>query len=96
MTQFKEFLTNNTRSLLIVVSFIVTIYVQHTHNTTRIVELQEKCVMLDKKIADQYEKIDEIKLDKAVFEANMSQLSSIQSDLRELRADIKELLKSIK
>jgi hypothetical protein len=32
-------------------------------------------------------------LDKAVFEANMAQFASIQTDLREMRADIKELLK---
>jgi hypothetical protein len=40
-----------------------------------------------------YKRIDAIKLDKAVFEANMTQFTSIQTDLREMRSDIKELLK---
>lgn len=96
MTSFKDFLTNNIRSLIVIVSFIVTMYVQHINNTTRIQELTSKCKALELKIADQYDRIDAIKLDKAVFEATMTQFVSIQTDLREMRADIKELLKSQK
>ena len=62
--------------------------------TARIAELQGKCVDLETKIADQYDRINAIKLDKAVFEATMTQFTSIQYDLREMRADIKELLKN--
>ena len=43
---------------------------------------------------DQYDRIDAIKLDKAVFEATMTQFSTIQADIREMREDIKELLKT--
>lgn len=96
MTSLKDFLTNNIRSLIIIVSFIVTMYVQHINNTTQIQELTSKCKALELKIADQYDRIDAIKLDKAVFEATMTQFVSIQTDLREMRADIKELLKSQK
>ena len=55
-----------------------------------------KCTGLELKIEDQYEKIDAIKLDKAVFEATMAQFTSMRSDLREMRNDIKELLKAKK
>lgn len=75
-------------------SFIVTMYVQHVNNTTRVNELMARCDNLEHKIEDQYKRIDAIKLDKTVFEATMTQFSSIQSDLREMRADIKELLKN--
>jgi hypothetical protein len=67
--------------------------VQHTANTSKITELEIKSNGLESKIEDQYKRIDAIKLDKAVFEANMLQFTSIQTDLREMRADIKELLK---
>lgn len=93
MTTFKDFLAGNFRSLVVVVSFAITMYVQHVTNTTRISELTTKCASLDLKIADQYDKIDAIKLDKQVFEATMTQFVSIQTDLREMRRDIKELLK---
>jgi len=94
MTQLKEFVLTNFKALVLVLSFIVTMYVQHASNTAHITELQSKCATLEAKIEDQYRKIDAIKLDKAVFEANMTQFASIQTDLREMRNDIKELLKN--
>lgn len=96
MTQFKDLIFNNLRMIFLVISFTLTIYVQHITNTAQIVSLNNKCAALEVKIADQYDKIDAIKLDKAVFEANMTQFVSIQTDIREIRGDIKELLKSIK
>lgn len=58
MKQVKEFIENNFRSLIIVVSFVVTMYVQHVNNTTRIVELTNRCVTLELKIEDQYDRIE--------------------------------------
>lgn len=96
MTQFKDLIFNNLRMIFLVVSFTVTIYVQHITNTAQIATLDKKCNALEVKIADQYDRIDAIKLDKAVFEANMNQFISIQADIREMREDIKQLLKSTK
>lgn len=44
-------------------------------------------------IKDQYDRINAMKLDKSVFEATMMQLNTVQNDLHEIRADIRELLK---
>ncbi len=96
MTQFKDFISGNLRMILLIVSFSVTFYVQHVTNTAQIATLTERCNALEVKIADQYDRIDAIKLDKAVFEANMNQFVSIQADIREMREDIKQLLKSTK
>lgn len=96
MTQLREFVLNNFKTLTIVLSFAVTMYVQHVTNIQRINELTIRCSSLELKIEDQYEKIDAIKLDKAVFEATMTQFTSMRSDLKEMRTDIKELLKSMK
>ncbi len=93
MTTVKDFFADNYRSLFVIFSFVITIYVQHITNTARIAELTDRCVTLEVKIEDQYDKINAIKLDKAVFEATMTQFVSIQTDLREMRGDIKELLK---
>lgn len=87
---------NNFKTLTIVLSFAVTMYVQHVTNIQRINELTLRCSSLEIKIEDQYQKIDAIKLDKAVFEATMTQFTSMRSDLREMRTDIKELLKSMR
>ncbi|WP_294606972.1 hypothetical protein [uncultured Bacteroides sp.] len=96
MTQLREFVLNNFKTLTIVLSFAVTMYVQHVTNIQRINELTLRCSSLEIKIEDQYQKIDAIKLDKAVFEATMTQFTSMRSDLREMRTDIKELLKSMR
>lgn len=77
-------------------SFVVTMYVQNITNTGHIEELTNRCATLEMKIEDQYEKIDAIKLDKAVFEATMTQFTSMRSDITEMRTDIKELLKNLK
>lgn len=96
MTQLREFVLNNFKTLAIVLSFAVTMYVQHVTNIQRINELTIRCSSLELKIEDQYDKIDAIKLDKAVFEATMTQFTSMRSDLREMRTDIKELLKNMR
>lgn len=58
MTSFKDFVSNNIRSLIVVISFTVTMYVQHVNNTSRISELSTKCKALELNIADQYDKIE--------------------------------------
>ncbi len=65
---------------------------QHLNNTRQIEELITRCEVLDTKIQDQYERIDAIKLDKAVFEATITQFASIQNDLHEIREDLRALL----
>lgn len=94
--QFKEFVTANFKTITVIASFAVTLYVQHITNTGHIQELTGRCATLEMKIEDQYEKIDAIKLDKAVFEATMTQFTSMRSDIQEMRTDIKELLKNSK
>lgn len=94
MTQVRNFISENIRTIIVVCSFVITLYVQHVANTEHINELTRRCNSLEIKVKDQYERIDAIKLDKAVFEATMTQFSSIQADIREMREDIKELLKN--
>lgn len=92
MENVKEFVVHNFKLLSIVLSFILTMYIQHMNNTAQIAELTNRCNDLDMKITAQYDRIDAIKLDKAVFEATMTQLGSMQADIREMRNDIRELL----
>lgn len=93
MEQLKELLSAN-RTLIVALSFVITMYVQHVTNTAQITELTTTCERLELRIVDQYDKIDAIKLDKAVFEATLTQFTLMHSDLREMRTDIKELLKN--
>lgn len=92
MEQFKQFVIKHFKVISVVLSFMLTMYIQHQNNTRQIMELSARCDRLETRIQDQYERIDAIKLDKAVFEATMLQFNSIQSDLHEIREDIRSLL----
>ena len=92
MEQFKQFVIKHFKVISVVLSFMLTMYIQHQNSTRQILELSARCDRLETRIQDQYERIDAIKLDKAVFEATMLQFNSIQSDLHEIREDIRSLL----
>lgn len=92
MEQFKEFVMKHFKIITVVVSFALTMYIQHLNNTRQILELEQRCGGLEVRIQDQYDRIDAIKLDKAVFEATITQFNSIQNDLHEIREDIRSLL----
>lgn len=94
MEQIKNFVIRHFKTIAVIASFLLTMYIQHMNNIRQLGELTGKCAMLEGKIQDQYDRIDAIKLDKAVFEATMMQFNSVRNDLHELRADIRELLKS--
>ncbi len=75
-------MTENFKFLVVIISFLVTMYAQHTTNTSHIAELTIRCQTLEAKIQDQYDKIDAIKLDKAVFEATMTQFTQMRVTCR--------------
>ena len=95
MEQLKEFVLKHFKVITVVLTFVLTMYIQHLNNTRQIEELLNKCEVLDTKIKDQYERIDAIKLDKAVFEATITQFASIQNDLHEIREDLRALLEHL-
>lgn len=78
--------------IVVVLSFSLTLYIQHVNNTAQIAELETN-IGLEVEIKNQYDRINAMKLDKSVFEATMMQLNTVQNDLHEIRADIRELLK---
>ena len=68
-------------------------YIKKKKNTAQIAKLETKCAGMETEIKNQYDRINAMKLDKSVFEATMMQLNTVQNDLHEMRADIRELLK---
>ena len=72
--------------IVVILSFSLTLYIQHVNNTAQIAELEAE-------IKNQYDRINAMKLDKSVFEVTMMQLNTVQNDLHEIRTDIRELLK---
>ena len=69
MEQFKEFVVKYFKIIVVVLSFSLTLYIQHVNNTAQIAELETKCIGLEVEIKNQYDRINAMKLDKSVFEA---------------------------
>ena len=93
MEQFKEFVIKYFKVIVVVLSFSLTLYIQHINNTAQIARLETKCAGMETEIKNKNKPRNAMKLDKSVFEATMMQLNTLQNDLHEMRADIRELLK---
>lgn len=89
----KNLIMNNLRLVITIICFLITLYIQHIENMNKLQELDHKYNTLEIKIDDQYKKIDAIKLDKSVFEATMIQMTAIRDDIKEIRNDIKSILR---
>lgn len=98
MENITKFVTDNFKIILIVSVFLINQYIQNVNNSNAIKELRARQDMYDMKLAEQYKNIDALKLDKAVFEATTDkisdQISFISEGMKEMRSDIKELLKN--
>ena len=53
MEQLKEFVLKHFKVITVVLTFVLTMYIQHLNNTRQIEELITRCEVLDTKIKDQ-------------------------------------------
>ena len=89
----KNLIMNNLRLVITIICFLITLYIQHIENMNKLQELDHRYKTLEIKVDDQYKQIDAIKLDKSVFEATMIQVTAIRDDIKEIRSDIKSILR---
>ena len=93
MEQFKEFVIKYFKIIVVVLSFSLTLYIQHINNTAQIARLETKCAGMETEIKNQYDRINAMKLDMSVIAAPMLQINTLQNYLHKIRTDIRELLK---
>lgn len=83
-----DFVVNNAKSIFMCVAFAVGLYMQHQANNMKIEQLQSQLVAINARLEQQYTKLDNVKLDKAVFEATMRQFSEMSTDIRSIREQL--------
>ena len=83
-----EFILNNGKTIVACTAFVVGLYVQHQANNMKIEQLQSQLVTVNARLEQQYTKLDNVKLDKAVFEATMRQFSEMSADIRSIREQL--------
>ena len=85
MDKTQQFIMTHFKSIAICISFIIGLYLQHQSNTAKIEKLEQEIARIDGRLDAQYSKLDNMKLDKSVFEATVKQLSTMSEDIREIR-----------
>lgn len=87
-----DFITNNIKTIVACICFVVTLYIQHQQNIAKIEQLENQLTLTNAKLEAQYVKLDDMKLDKAVFEATMKQFTEMSVDIRQIRDRMEDIL----
>ena len=87
-----NFITQNFKLMVTIAAFLVGLYIQHRANTEKIEQLQREISRIDGRLDSQYSKLDEIKLDKSVFEATIKQFSQMSGDIRDIRLTLEDMM----
>lgn len=87
-----DFIVKNIKSILTVIVFACSLYVQYQSSMMKIERLENDLNVVRAQVESQYVKLDNMKLDKAVFEATMKQFTDISTDVREIRERLEDVL----
>ena len=87
-----DFIVNNAKIIVTFIIFVCGLYVQYEASMAKIGHMEQEIAQLKVKVDDQYVKLDNMKLDKAVFEANMRQLTDMSTDIRQIRDRLEDMM----
>jgi len=93
MDKTASFISANFKTICTISAFVIGFYVQHAANTAEINRLKQENANINAKLDAQYARLDNLKLDKAVFEATMKQFSDMSADIRQIREGMEDLMK---
>lgn len=87
-----NFFITNAKTIITCIAFVGGIYLQHQANAMKIEQLEQQIVQANARLDQQYAKLDNVKLDKAVFEATMRQFSEMSTDIRQIRERLESMM----
>ena len=87
-----EFFMNNIKTIVTCIAFVGGMYLQHQANTMKIEQLEQQIAQANVRLDQQYAKLDNVKLDKAVFEATIRQFSEMSTDIRQIRERLESMM----
>lgn len=89
-----DFITRNLKTIATGIIFICGIYLQHQSSMIKIEQMERDLIQVRSQLDVQYAKLDNMKLDKAVFEATMKQFTDMSIDIRQIRDRLENVLES--
>lgn len=87
-----NFISQNLKLIVTIAAFLVGLYIQHQANTMEIERLQREIARIDGRLDAQYSRLDDVKLDKTVFEATIQQFSTMSNDIRDIRLTLEDMM----
>lgn len=87
-----DFITRNLKTIATCIVFLCGIYLQHQSSMIKIEQMERDLVQIRTQLEVQYAKLDNMKLDKAVFEATMKQFTDMSIDIRQIRDRLENVL----
>lgn len=87
-----DFVVNNIKTIFTCVVFVCGLYIQYQASMMRMELMEKEIGQIKASIDDQYTKLDNMKLDKTVFEVTMRQVTDMSTDIREIRDRLEDIL----
>lgn len=87
-----DFIVKNFKSIMTIIIFVCGLYIQYQASMMKIEQLEREVVTVKTQVDAQYIKLDNMKLDKAVFEATMRQFADMSTDIRQIRDRLEDVL----
>ena len=87
-----DFIIRNLKTIATCIVFVCGIYLQHQSSMIKIERMERDLVQMKAQLDVQYAKLDNMKLDKAVFEATMKQFTDMSIDIRQIRDRLDNML----
>lgn len=87
-----DFIVNNLKSIVACVIFVCGLYIQYQASMMKIEQLEKEVATVKTQVDAQYIKLDNMKLDKAVFEATMKQFVDMSADIRQIRDRLEDMM----
>lgn len=87
-----DFIVSNAKTIMTCIVFVCGIYIQHQACVMKIEQLEKELAQIRTQVDNHYIKLDNMKLDKAVFETTMKQFSDMSTDIRQIRERLEDIL----
>lgn len=87
-----DFIVKNFKSIMTLIIFVCGLYIQYQASMMKIEQLEREVATVKTQVDAQYIKLDNMKLDKAVFEATMRQFADMSTDIRQIRDRLEDVL----
>jgi len=87
-----DFVLKNLKTIIACIVFICGTYLQYQTSMMKIKQMEKELTQVKTQVNAQYIKLDNMKLDKAVFEATMKQFTDMSADIRQIRDRLEDTL----